>query len=72
MKECEITADFFARAPKSRLITIKSGTRAETKIKGYNNFKMHVKGPESAIALLLNSGVGLYNAMGMGCVEMVV
>ena len=30
-----------------------------------------IKGKAEAIQLLLNSGVGLYNAQGMGCVEIV-
>jgi CRISPR-associated endoribonuclease Cas6 len=53
------------------LVTIKADTDAETKIRGFNNFEIRIKGKKEAVALLLNSGVGLYNAMGMGCVEIV-
>jgi CRISPR-associated endoribonuclease Cas6 len=62
---------FYKNPPKSRLITIKAGTDAETKIRGFNNFEIRIKGKKEAVELLLNSGVGLYNAMGMGCVDIV-
>jgi len=62
---------FFKNPPKSRLITIKAGTAAETKIRGFINFEINIKGKVEAIQLLLNSGIGLYNAQGMGCVEIV-
>lgn len=62
---------FYKKPPKSRLITIKADTDAETKIRGFNNFEIRIKGKKEAVELLLNSGVGLYNAMGMGSVEIV-
>lgn len=62
---------FFKNPPKSRLITIKADTNAETKIRGFNNFEISIKGKKEAVKLLLNSGAGLYNAMGMGCMEIV-
>lgn len=62
---------FYKNPPKSRLITIKANTDAETKIRGFNNFKIKIKGKQEAVELLVNSGVGLYNAQGMGCVEIV-
>ncbi|HET8572383.1 MAG TPA: CRISPR-associated endoribonuclease Cas6 [Edaphocola sp.] len=60
---------FYKNPPKSRLITIKAGTPEETKIKGYVNFQLKVKGSLAALELLLDSGVGTYNSQGMGCVE---
>lgn len=57
------------KAPVSRLITIKEGSSAETKIRGYTGFEISCKAPDKVIELMLNSGVGLYNAQGMGCVE---
>ena len=60
---------FYSNPPKSRLITIKSGTPAETKIRGFNNFQIKIKGKKEAVQLILDSGIGLYNAQGMGCVE---
>lgn len=62
---------FFRNAPKSRLITIKANSDAETKIRGFNNFKIKIKGKKEAVELLLNSGAGLYNAQGMGCMEII-
>jgi len=62
---------FFKNPPKSRLITIKADTAAETKIRGFNNFAIKIKGKKEAVELLLNSGAGLYNAQGMGCVEII-
>ncbi len=58
--------------PKSKLITIKAGTEAETKIRGWMNFGLKVTTEKRFVELLLNSGAGLYNAQGMGCVEVVV
>lgn len=54
---------------KSRLITIKAFTSAQTKIKGFTNFSMRVRAPKPLLELALNSGLGLSNAQGMGCVE---
>lgn len=55
--------------PKSRLVTIKAGTPAETKIRGYTNFRMLVRGRQEVLELLLDAGVGLYNSLCMGAVE---
>lgn len=54
--------------PKSRLISIKAGTDQQTKVRGWMNFRMKVTGEERFVEVLLNGGVGVYNAMGMGCV----
>jgi len=54
---------------KSRLITIKADTDEETKIRGWMNFELKVTAEKRFMELLLNSGIGLYNAQGMGCVE---
>jgi CRISPR-associated endoribonuclease Cas6 len=53
--------------PKSRLITIKPGTDAETKIRGWMNFGLKLTAEKRFLELLLNAGAGLYNAQGMGC-----
>lgn len=52
--------------PKSRLITIKADTKEETKIRGFVNFGLDVKAERRFVELLMNCGVGLYNAQGMG------
>lgn len=68
-----ITLDlkYYANPYRSRLITIKDGTPEQTKIKGYVNFKLELKGERRFIDLLLNAGAGLYNAQGMGFLEIV-
>lgn len=62
---------FFSHPPRSRLITIKAGTEAETKVRGFDKFRLRVKAPEEILDLIMNSGCGIYNAMGMGCVGVV-
>lgn len=69
MENAFIQIAFLKNPPKSRLIKIKADTVAETKIRGFNNFKIKIKGKKEVVELLLNSGAGLYNAQGMGCVE---
>lgn len=54
---------------KSRLITIKAGAKEETKIRGWMNFGLKVTAEKRFVDLLLNSGAGVYNAQGMGFVE---
>lgn len=53
--------------PKSRLITVKADSPQETKIKGYVNFRLRVKGRSEVLELLISGGAGLYNSIGMGC-----
>lgn len=55
--------------PRSRLITVKAGTEAETKIRGWMNVDLSVTAEKRFIEILLNAGVGVYNAQGMGYVE---
>lgn len=57
---------------KSRLITIKSGTPKETKIRGWMNFELKVTAERRFVELLLNAGCGVYNSMGCGSVEVVI
>ncbi|MEH6659600.1 CRISPR-associated endoribonuclease Cas6 [Leeuwenhoekiella marinoflava] len=54
---------------RSRLITIKTGTPAETKIRGFLNFKLNLKAEKRFIEILQNCGAGLYNAQGMGFLQ---
>ncbi len=54
---------------KSRLMTIKAGTPAETKIRGFTNLGLNVMGEKRFVELLCNSGCGLYNAQGCGYLE---
>jgi CRISPR-associated endoribonuclease Cas6 len=58
---------FYANPSRSRLLTIKADSDEETKIRGFVNFRLKVRGKREALELLINSGAGLYNAQGMGC-----
>jgi CRISPR-associated endoribonuclease Cas6 len=60
---------FFKLPPRHRLLTIKAGTAAETKVRGYDKFRLRIQAPAPVIAMALNAGMGMHNAMGMGCVE---
>lgn len=56
--------------PKSRLITIKSGTPQESKIKGYM-FDFAIKAPAKLIKLGYYGGFGEKNSLGFGCVKLI-
>ena len=60
----------FQTAPKSRLITIKAFTNSQTRIKGFTHFGMELTAKRKYLELIYNSGAGVYNALGMGCLEM--
>lgn len=62
---------FYEKPYRGRLVTIKQGTLEESKKKGYVGFKMEVKGERRFIDLLLNVGGGIYNAQGLGFLEIV-
>lgn len=62
---------FYEKPYRSRLVTIKQDTPQQTRIKGYVNFKMEVKGERRFVDLLLNAGSGIYNAQGLGFLEIV-
>ncbi|MBC3787236.1 CRISPR-associated endoribonuclease Cas6 [Spirosoma utsteinense] len=57
-----------AAQPKSRLVTIKEGSREETKVRGYYGFMFELSGPSELLELAVLAGVGRYNAEGFGCV----
>ncbi len=62
---------FFDNPFRSRLVHIKSETDAETKIKGYLNFKLRLTAEKRFLELIYNAGIGLENAQGMGCLEVI-
>ncbi len=64
----KIKVQRFAQPPKQRLIAIKQGTTAETKVRGYTKFGLQVTALKEMVELALNAGLGLHNAQGMGCV----
>jgi CRISPR-associated endoribonuclease Cas6 len=69
--EVSIEVLLFKNPPQQRLITIKGGTEAETKIRGYTKFRLAVSAPVEMLEVALGAGLGLHNAQGMGCVEIV-
>jgi CRISPR-associated endoribonuclease Cas6 len=69
--EVSIEVMLFNHTPQQRLITIKGNTDAETKIRGYTKFRLKVSAPEEMLEVALGAGLGLHNAQGMGCVEVV-
>ena len=58
-----------AAQPKSRLLTIKEGSREQTQIRGYYGFTFALSGPTELLELAVLAGVGRYNAEGFGCVR---
>lgn len=70
-EEPEVSIDilFYNHPPQQRLITIKGGTEAETRIRGYTKFRLEVRAPQEMLEMALGAGLGLHNAQGMGCVE---
>ncbi|MBD0287330.1 MAG: CRISPR-associated endoribonuclease Cas6 [Flavisolibacter sp.] len=63
-----INVRLFPYPPQQRLITIKGGTDAETKVRGFMKFLLEVAAPKEMVQLALGAGLGLHNAQGMGCV----
>ena len=61
---------FYNNPPRSRLLTIKAGEPAETKIKGFYNFRLKVMGKKEILELLMNTGVGISNSIGVGYISM--
>jgi CRISPR-associated endoribonuclease Cas6 len=59
----------FSNPPQSRLITIKGGSPEETKIRGFKKFRLEVAASKELLEIALGAGLGLYNAQGMGSVE---
>lgn len=55
--------------PLKRTITIKAGRSDAQKLRGYTKFRFKVTAPKEMIELALNSGLGLKNSIGMGCVQ---
>ena len=66
--DMKIEPIFYKEKPKSRLIVVKANTKAQTRIKGYYQFGISAKGPKNALEVLYNSGCGVYNSLGCGCV----
>jgi CRISPR-associated endoribonuclease Cas6 len=59
------------RKLRSRLITIKTGTPQETKVRGFTDFTFELIAPKELIEMALLTGAGRLNAMGFGYCEVV-
>ena len=68
-EDISVKVNLLKNEPKSRLIWVKAFTPAQTKIRGFTNFEIEVTAQRQFIEVIYNSGVGIYNAMGMGCIE---
>ena len=55
---------------RSRLETIKAGTAAETKVRGYD-YRFRLTAPEALVRIGLLAGFGEKNSLGFGCGEVV-
>jgi len=62
---CHIAPD---REPRSKLITIKTGTAAQTKVKGWM-LDFELDAPKELVEVGLLAGFGRHNAEGFGCGE---
>jgi len=56
--------------PRSKLITIKSGTPQQTKIKGYN-CQFRIKAAPELLKIAFEAGIGEKNSMGFGMFEVI-
>lgn len=63
-----VKPEFFRHPPRSRLVAIKNGTAEATQVRGFDKFRLRIQAPEPLLTLALNAGLGMHNAMGMGCV----
>lgn len=54
--------------PISKLVSIKTGTPYQTKIRGYT-FRFKLKADENLLKVMWNSGLGEKGSMGFGCVS---
>ncbi len=61
----------YKKPPRSRLLTIKEGSRQQTQVRGYYDFAFELSGPKEYLKVGLYGGLGRYNAEGCGCVEVV-
>jgi CRISPR-associated endoribonuclease Cas6 len=68
--QISIVAKYEPGKLKSRLVTIKEGTPAETRVRGFMGFALEMTAPGKVINFVLDVGLGGMNSMGFGCMEM--
>lgn len=62
---------FFPNPPVERRITIKEGRDDAQKVRGYTKFRIKLTARRDMIDLALNSGLGIKNSVGMGCIQLI-
>lgn len=62
---------FYDNPPAERRIIIKAGDVDAQKLRGYTKFRMRLAAPKKMIELALNSGLGIKNSVGMGCIQLI-
>ena len=70
MEQINIAAKYGSGQIKSRLVTIKEGTPAETRVRGFMGFTLEMTAPGKLINFFLDVGLGGMNSIGFGCVGM--
>lgn len=70
-KQIKVEIFFFDNPPTERRIIIKDGRQDAHKIRGYTKFRMKLTAPKIMIDLALNSGLGVKNSVGMGCIQLI-
>lgn len=63
--------EYYQNPFRTRLMHIKSDSQAATKIRGSLNYKLKLRAERRFIELLLNAGIGIESAQGMGSLEVV-
>lgn len=63
--------EYYQNPFRTRLMHIKSDSQAATKIRGSINYKLKLRAERRFIELLLNAGIGIESAQGMGSLEVV-
>lgn len=62
---------FFPNPPQQRLVIIKRDVHGERKVRGYTKFRLQVNTSPEMLEVALNTGLGLHNSQGMGCITLV-
>lgn len=70
-RQIKVELVFFPNPPAERRITIKDGSDSAQKVRGYTKFRMKLTAPKKMIDLALNSGLGIKNSVGMGCIQLI-
>lgn len=70
-QQMKVTIFFFTNPPIERRIMIRDEQGNAQKIRGYFKFRIRLTAPKKMIDLALNTGLGVKNSVGMGCVQLI-